>query len=101
MLATNKTQTVRDFVSLAFNAVNIDIVWEGKEENEIGRDNNSGKTLIKVNPKFYRPSEVELLMGDASKAFEKLDWKPQTNLKELCEMMVKKDIQRNENGSTF
>jgi GDPmannose 4,6-dehydratase len=101
VLATNKTKTVRDFVSLAFNAVDIDIIWEGKEENEIGKDNKSGKTLIKVNPQFYRPAEVDLLIGDASKANEKLNWKPKTTLEDLCNMMVKKDIERNINGSTF
>lgn len=101
VLATNKTQTVRDFVSLAFKAIDVDIEWKGKEENEIGLDVNTGKTLIKVNPKFYRPAEVDLLIGDASKANEKLKWKPTTTLKELCDMMVKKDIERNQNGSTF
>jgi GDPmannose 4,6-dehydratase len=101
VLATNKTQTVRDFVSLAFKAIDIEIQWEGKGENEIGKDTSNGKTLIKVNPKFYRPAEVDLLIGDASKANEKLNWKPQTTLKELCEMMVKKDIERNKNGGTF
>ena len=101
VLATNKTQTVRDFVSLAFSAIDVDIVWKGKEEQEIGIDNNSGKTLIKVNPKFYRPAEVDLLIGDASKANDKLNWKPETTLKELCDMMVKKDLERNQNGGTF
>jgi GDPmannose 4,6-dehydratase len=101
VLATNKTQTVRDFVSLAFNAIDIDIVWKGNEEQEIGIDNKSGKTLIKVNPKFYRPAEVDLLIGDASKANDKLNWKPKTTLKELCDMMVKKDLERNINGGTF
>jgi GDPmannose 4,6-dehydratase len=101
VLATNKTQTVRDFVSLAFSAIDVDIVWKGKEEQEIGIDNKSGKTLIKVNPKFYRPAEVDLLIGDASKANDKLNWKPKTTLKELCDMMVKKDLERNINGGTF
>ncbi|MCF7566779.1 GDP-mannose 4,6-dehydratase [Sabulilitoribacter arenilitoris] len=101
VLATNQTQTVRDFVSLAFNAIDVNLEWKGKEENEIGIDANTGKTLIKVNPKFYRPAEVDLLIGDASKANDKLEWKPKTTLKELCDMMVKKDIERNENGSTF
>ncbi|MBC8766907.1 GDP-mannose 4,6-dehydratase [Arenibacter sp. BSSL-BM3] len=101
VLATNQTQTVRDFVSLAFNAIDIDIVWEGKEDKEIGKNSKSGKTLIKVNPQFYRPAEVDLLIGDASKANEKLNWKPKTTLKELCNMMVKKDLERNENGGTF
>jgi len=101
VLATNKTQTVRDFVSLAFKAINVDITWKGKNENEMGIDDKTGKTLIKVNPKFYRPAEVDLLIGDASKANEKLNWIPQTTLKELCDMMVKKDIERNQNGGTF
>lgn len=101
VLATNQTKTVRDFVSMAFNAINIDLVWKGKEENEIGVDDNSGKTLIKVNSKFYRPAEVDLLIGDATKAYEKLSWKPKTTLGELCEMMVRKDIERNQNGTTF
>ncbi|MBD0779695.1 GDP-mannose 4,6-dehydratase [Maribacter sp. ANRC-HE7] len=101
VLATNKTQTVRDFVSMAFKAVDVDIVWEGKEEKEVGKDNDSGKVLIKVNPQFYRPAEVDLLIGDASKANEILNWKPKTGLTELCEMMVKKDLERNQNGGTF
>lgn len=101
VLATNKTQTVRDFVSLAFKAIDVDIEWKGKEENEIGKDAKTGKTLIQVNPKFYRPAEVDLLIGDATKAFEKLNWKPKTTLEELCNMMVKKDIERNQNGGTF
>ncbi|MFD1161310.1 MULTISPECIES: GDP-mannose 4,6-dehydratase [Hwangdonia] len=101
VLATNRTQTVRDFVSLAFKAIDVDVEWNGKEENEIGLDVNTGKTLIKVNPKFYRPAEVDLLIGDASRANDKLGWKPKTTLQELCDMMVKKDIERNQNGGTF
>lgn len=101
VLATNKTQTVRDFVSLAFRAIDMDIEWKGKEENEIGIDSKSGKTLIKVNPIYYRPAEVDLLIGDATKANEKLNWRPKTTLKELCDMMVIKDIERNQNGGTF
>lgn len=101
VLATNKTQTVRDFVSLAFKAVDIDIQWEGQNENEVGKDATSGSTLVRVNPKFYRPAEVDLLIGDASLAKEKLDWEASTSLKELCDMMVLKDLERNKNGSTF
>lgn len=101
VLATNQTQTVRDFVSLAFKAINTAITWEGKNENEKGIDAKTGKILIKINPKFYRPAEVDLLIGDASKANEILGWKPKTTLEELCDMMIKKDIERNINGSTF
>jgi len=101
VLATNKTQTVRDFVTLAFKAIDINLYWEGKEENEIGKNIETGKILVQVNPKFYRPAEVDLLLGDASKANEILNWKPKTTLMELCNMMVKKDLERNQNGGTF
>lgn len=101
VLATNQTQTVRDFVNLAFKVIDVDLIWEGKEVNELGIDAKSGRTLVKINPKFYRPTEVDLLIGDAAKAEEVLGWKARTTLNELCEMMVKKDIERNQNGSTF
>ena len=101
ILATNRTESVRDFVNMAFKAVDIDLIWEGSEENEIGKDSKSGKTLVKVNPKFYRPAEVELLIGDYSKVEKTLGWKPKTNLEELCKMMVEADIRRNEIGFSF
>lgn len=101
VLATNQTQTVRDFVTLSFKTVNIDIEWKGNEENEIGINTKTGKTLIKVNPQFYRPAEVDLLIGDASKAEKNLGWKAKTTLAELADMMVKSDIKRNENGGSF
>ncbi len=101
ILATNRTQSVRDFVNMAFKAVDIDLIWEGSEENEIGIDSKSGKTLVKVNPKFYRPAEVELLIGDYTKVEKILGWKPKTNLEQLCKMMVKADIRRNEIGFSF
>ncbi len=101
VLATNKTQTVRDFVSLAFKTVDIDLIWRGKEEKEEGIDQKSGKVLVKVNPKFYRPAEVDLLIGNADKAERELGWKAQTDLKDLCEMMVMKDLERNKNGETY
>ena len=101
ILATNRTESVRDFVNMAFKAVDIDLIWEGSEESEIGIDSKSGKTLVKVNPKFYRPAEVELLIGDYSKVEKTLGWKPKTNLEELCKMMVEADIRRNEIGFSF
>lgn len=101
VLATNRTETVRDFVSLAFKAIGIDLEWEGKDEDEIGIDKKTGKTLVKVNPKFYRPAEVDLLIGDATKAKEILGWEAKTSLEELCKMMVKEDIRRNQNGASF
>jgi GDPmannose 4,6-dehydratase len=95
VLATNRTETVRDFVKMSFKAVNIDIEFYGKGENEIAIDKATGKTVVKVNPKFYRPAEVELLIGDPQKAKEKLGWKAKTTLEELCSMMVKEDLRRN------
>jgi len=101
VLATGRTETVRDFVEMAFKAIDIEIAWSGKADQEVGKDKKTGKKLVGVNPKFYRPAEVELLIGDASRAKAALNWNPQTTLEELCAMMVKKDIERNKNGSTF
>lgn len=101
VLATGRTETVRDFVEMAFKAIDIEIAWSGKGEAETGKDKKTGKKLVGVNPQFYRPAEVELLIGDASLAKSVLNWTPKTTLEELCAMMVEKDIERNKNGSTF
>ena len=101
VLATNRTETVRDFVSMAFKAADIEIEFKGQEENEIGVDVVTGKTVVKVNPKFYRPAEVELLIGNPGKAKEKLGWEPKTTLEELCAMMVEADLRRNSIGYSF
>ncbi|MET3139228.1 GDPmannose 4,6-dehydratase [Undibacterium sp. GrIS 1.2] len=101
VLATNRTETVRDFVTMAAKAAGFDIEWKGSAEDEVGIDIATGKTLIRVNPKFYRPAEVELLIGNPEKAKRELGWEPKTTLEELCEMMVIADIRRNENGVSF
>ncbi|PQV49078.1 GDP-mannose 4,6-dehydratase [Paraburkholderia sp. BL21I4N1] len=101
VLATNRTETVRDFVSMAGKAAGLDIRWEGKDENEVGYLVTSGKPIVKINPKFYRPAEVELLIGDPAKARAELGWEPRTNLEELCQMMVEADIRRNKSGFSF
>jgi GDPmannose 4,6-dehydratase len=101
VLATNRTQTVRDFVIMSFRAVDIEIEFQGKGEDEIAIDKATGKTVVKVNPKFYRPAEVELLIGNPKKAKEQLGWKAKTTLEELCSMMVKEDLRRNELGFSF
>ena len=101
VLATNQTQTVREFVKLAFRAVDIDIEFKGKGVDEVGIDKSSGKTLVRVNPKFFRPAEVDLLIGDASKAKEELGWEPKCTLEELCDMMVQTDLTRNKSGFVF
>lgn len=101
VLATNRTETVRDFVSMAAKAAGIDIAFQGKDESEIGIDRKTGKTIVRVNPKFYRPAEVELLIGNPEKARKELGWEPKTTLEELCQMMVEADIRRNKNGTSF
>lgn len=101
VLATNRTETVRDFVTLAGRAAGFELVWEGHGENEVAIDQKRGKTIVKVNPKFYRPAEVELLIGDPLKARNELSWEPVTTLEELCHMMVEADIRRNHAGMSF
>jgi GDPmannose 4,6-dehydratase len=101
VLATNRTETVRDFVTMAGKAAGFQIVWEGHGEKEVGVDVASGKTVVRINPKFYRPAEVELLIGDPAKARKELGWEPHTTLEQLCQMMVEADIRRNEAGFSF
>ncbi len=101
VLATNRTETVRDFVRMAFKATGVEIDFRGSAESEVGVDVASGKTLVRVNPKFYRPAEVDLLIGNPAKAKEKLGWAPQTTLEQLCQMMVEADMRRNEAGFSF
>ena len=101
VLATNRTETVRDFVTMAFKAADITIDWKGSAEAEQGIDTQTGKALVKINPKFYRPAEVELLIGNPEKAKAKLGWVPHTTLEELCRMMVVADLARNERGFSF
>ena len=101
VLATNRTETVRDFVTMAFKGAGIEIEFKGSAENEIAIDKATGKTVVKVNPKFYRPAEVELLIGNPEKAKRELNWEPKTTLEALCEMMVKEDLRRNEIGFSF
>jgi GDPmannose 4,6-dehydratase len=101
VLATNRTETVRDFVTMSFKAVGIELKWSGSDENEIAVNTSTNQVVVKVNPKFYRPAEVELLIGDPSKAAKELDWKPSTTLEELCEMMVTADLKRNETGFKY
>ena len=101
ILATNNTNTVRKFVELSFNNIDIQIEWKGKEENEKGYCSKTGKLLVNVNPQFYRPAEVDMLIGDYSKAKTFLNWEPQTKLHDLCSNMVEMDIIRNKNGSSF
>ena len=96
VLSTGETHPIRDFVQEAARACGFDIIWQGDGMDEIGIDRNTNKTIVKVNPKFFRPAEVELLVGDPSKAQEILGWKRKISYKELCRLMVEEDIKRYE-----
>ena len=96
VLATGRTETVRDFVRMACKAAAIDVDFTGSDEAESAVDTETGKTIVRVNPHFYRPAEVDLLVGDATKAAEKLGWTATTSLEGLCTMMVEADLKRNQ-----
>jgi len=101
VLSTNRTETVRDFVTMAATAAGFDIGWTGQGEQEVGIDRKTGKSIVNVSPRFYRPAEVDLLVGDSQKARDELGWAPATTLEQLCQMMVEADIRRNETGFSF
>lgn len=92
VVATGETHPVREFVELAFKEAGIDIEWHGKHENEYAVNKANGSVVVKVNPKFYRPAEVELLIGDPTKAETKLGWKREISYAELVKRMVQNDI---------
>ena len=101
VLATNRTETVRDFVTMAFKAIDVELEWKGSAESETATDKATGSVVVRVNPKFYRPAEVDLLIGNPEKAKKELGWEPKCTLEELCDMMVKADLRRNEAGFSF
>lgn len=92
VLATGVTHTVREFCEAAFKQIGIDIQWSGKGEQEIGKDSKTGNLLVKINPEFYRPAEVSLLLGNPAYAEKVLGWKPKTSFDELIRMMVENDL---------
>jgi len=94
VLASGQNASVRDFVALAGKAAGIDIEWQGSGEQERGIDANSGKVIVRINPRFYRPAEVETLIGCAAKAKRDLGWESKTTLEELCRIMVDEDLKR-------
>lgn len=101
VLATSRTESVRTFVAMAANAAGFELEFRGSGDSEVAVDRSSGRTLVRVNPKLYRPAEVELLVGDSSKARRELGWTPSTTLEQLCNMMVAADLRRNELGFSF
>ena len=92
VLATGTTTSIRDFVSMTFKELGIDIEWQGEGVNEKGIDKQSGRVLVEVDPRFFRPAEVELLLGDSTKARTKLGWKPNYDLAALVKEMVAEDL---------
>lgn len=92
VVATGETRTVREFVELAFGHVGIDVEWKGQGVDEIGVDKATGKTIVTINPKFFRPAEVEVLLGDPAKAEKVLGWKRNISFSQLVEGMVKNDL---------
>jgi GDPmannose 4,6-dehydratase len=101
VLATGKTTSVRDFAAMAFQAVGIGLAWRGQGLDEEGVCKKTGKTRVKINPAFFRPAEVDALIGDSTRARQLLGWTAQTSLDELCRLMVEADIRRNEIGFSF
>jgi GDPmannose 4,6-dehydratase len=94
VLATGETHTVREFVDLAFKELDMEVTWSGKGADEKGIDKKTKKVLVDVDPRYYRPTEVELLIGDPTKAKEKLGWIPETKFSELVKIMVKADYEK-------
>jgi GDPmannose 4,6-dehydratase len=92
VIATGKSHSVRDFLNAAAKAIDIDIIWSGKGLKEIGKNKKTGKTIVKINKKFFRPTEINHSRGDGSKARRKLGWEPKTSFNELAEMMAKSDL---------
>lgn len=101
VLATNRTETVRDFARMAFKAADISVEFQGANEDERAIDMATGKTLMKINQKYNRPAEVDLLIGNSAKASKRLGWQPTTTLEQLCQMMVEADVRRNEQGFSY
>jgi GDPmannose 4,6-dehydratase len=92
VISTGHTHSVREFVELAFNRIDCQIAWEGQGVDEIGRDSKSGKILVKIDPRYFRPTEVDLLLGDASKAKNELGWEPKISFEEMVDSMVEEDL---------
>jgi len=92
VLATGETHSVREFVELAFKTVGMNVVWNGKGVHEVGIDSKSGRTVVRVDPRYYRPTEVDLLLGDPTKAKEVLGWEARTKFTDLVQLMMESDL---------
>ena len=96
VIATGETHSVREMVETAFGEVNVSIDWEGEGIDEVGKDSKTGKNLVQIDPRYFRPTEVDFLLGDPSKAREKLGWKPEVSFKKMVQMMVASDLKEAE-----
>jgi GDPmannose 4,6-dehydratase len=92
VIASGETHTIREFVEETGKVCGFDIKWNGKNENEVGVDEKTGRILVKVNPNYYRPAEVDFLLGNSEKARHILDWEIKVDFKSLCKMMMNADI---------
>jgi GDPmannose 4,6-dehydratase len=101
VLATNQKCSVRDFVKMSFAEADMSLEWTGEGADEVATDPVSGAVRVRVNPKFYRPAEVELLIGDASLALQDLGWNAPTGVQDLCRLMVEADLRRTRNGFSW
>lgn len=101
VLATNETHKIRDFVEEAFRVLGEEIEWRGSGKDEKGFLKSSGREVVAIDPRYFRPTEVELLIGDYSRAKEKLGWKPQTTFKELVRIMVEADFKKAEKRANY
>ncbi len=101
VLATGRSETVREFVNMSAGAVDMDIQWRGRGPEETGVDPATGRVIVRINPRYYRPAEVDMLMGNPEKARRELGWEPRTSLDDLCTMMVRADVVRNENKAAI
>lgn len=93
VLATGETHSVKEFIELAFKEIGTNIIWKGKNEDEVGKDEKTGKVLVEVDKSYFRPTEVDLLIGDPSKAEKVLGWKPKVTFEELVKIMMKADCE--------
>ncbi len=96
VIATGKSHSVRELVERAFAEIGVDIVWEGQGLDEVGKIKSTGKTVVRIDPKYFRPTEVDYLQGDATKARQKLGWEPQVGFDELVSIMVQEDLKEAE-----
>ena len=94
VLSTGSAHTVREFVEIAFKELDIVIEWSGEGVSEVGIDTKTGKTVIMIDPNYFRPTEVDVLIGDSSKARTQLGWEPKTTLREMIKLMVSSDLKK-------